>query len=103
MTRLLSRRIASTRLLAAFVPCLLILGSNALAQCPSTELVSGLRMPLGITRSPQGNLIVGEAGTSAPNTVSSPLAASRTGTKIRCKIARSIIELDFDQNFNGFR
>jgi hypothetical protein len=68
MTRLLTCRIASRRLLAAFVPCLLILGSNALAQCPSTELVSGLRMPLGITRSPQGNLIVGESGTLATNT-----------------------------------
>ena len=68
MTRLLSRPIAPRRLLAVFAAILLPVASRALAQCPAPELVSGLRMPLGLTRSDQGNLIVGETGTSAPNT-----------------------------------
>jgi hypothetical protein len=68
MTKLLSRLIAPGKLLALFGAIVLLVGSEALAQCPATELISGLRMPLGITRSNQGNLIVGEAGTSAPNT-----------------------------------
>ena len=46
MTSLLSCPIASRRLLAIFTAILLLSGSDALAQCPSTELVSGLRMPL---------------------------------------------------------
>jgi hypothetical protein len=40
----------------------------ATAQCPATELISGLQLPLGITQSNQGNLIVSEAGTMVPNT-----------------------------------
>lgn len=40
----------------------------ARAQCDGTEVVSGLRFPLGITLSNQNNLIVGEAGTGEPNT-----------------------------------
>jgi hypothetical protein len=68
MTRLLSRPIAPRRLLALLAAILLFAGSKALAQCPSTELVSGLRMPLGIARSDTGSLIVGESGTSDPNT-----------------------------------
>lgn len=68
MTRLLSRPIAPRSLLALLAAILLFAGSKALAQCPTTELVSGLRMPLGIARSDQGNLIVGETGTSEPNT-----------------------------------
>jgi hypothetical protein len=68
MTRLLSRPIAPRRLLAVLAATLLTVGSNALAQCPAAELVAGLRMPLGITRSDQGNLIVGESGTLEPNT-----------------------------------
>jgi hypothetical protein len=65
---LLSRGIASRTLLAAFAATALLAGPEALAQCPPAELVSGLRMPLGITRSSLGNLIVGESGTSDPNT-----------------------------------
>jgi hypothetical protein len=41
---------------------------TAAAQCPATELTSGLQLPLGITRSNQGNLIVSETGTTVPNT-----------------------------------
>lgn len=41
-------------------------GVQARAQC--TELTSGLQIPLGITQSPRGNLIVSETGTPVPNT-----------------------------------
>ena len=36
---------------------------EAAAQCPVTELTSGLQFPLGISLSNQGNLLVSEAGT----------------------------------------
>jgi hypothetical protein len=38
------------------------------AQCPPDELISGLQIPLGITQSNQGNLLVSETGTRVPNT-----------------------------------
>jgi len=39
------------------------------AQCPPpAELISGLQIPLGITQSNKGNLLVSETGTRAPNT-----------------------------------
>lgn len=45
------------------VVCLLLLmGLDARGQC--TQLVSNLRMPLGLTQSNQGNLIVSESGTT---------------------------------------
>jgi hypothetical protein len=59
---------APGKMLAALTATVLLVGPNALAQCPATEFISGLRMPLGITRSNRGNLIVGEAGTFDPNT-----------------------------------
>ncbi len=40
---------------------------EARGQCPVTELTSGLQIPLGITQSDQGNLIVSETGTNVPN------------------------------------
>lgn len=41
---------------------------NVQAQCPPDELISGLQIPLGITQSNQGNLVVSETGTRVPNT-----------------------------------
>ncbi len=38
------------------------------AQCPPHELISGLQIPLGITQSNLGNLLVSETGTTIPNT-----------------------------------
>jgi hypothetical protein len=47
---------------------MMLVGMDARAQCPATELISGLQIPLGITQSNQSNLIVGETGTTTPNT-----------------------------------
>ncbi len=38
------------------------------AQCPVTQIASGLEGPLGITISNKGNLLVSEKGTRTPNT-----------------------------------
>lgn len=43
-------------------------GVGASAQCPVTELTSGLQIPLGIAQSNKGDLIVSETGTLVPNT-----------------------------------
>ncbi len=40
---------------------------SAQAQCPVTELISGLQWPLGMTFSNKNNLIVAESGTTTPN------------------------------------
>ncbi|MEO5722447.1 MAG: ScyD/ScyE family protein, partial [Chthoniobacterales bacterium] len=40
---------------------------SAQAQCPVTELISGLQRPLGSTISNKNNLIVAESGTATPN------------------------------------
>ncbi len=40
----------------------------ARAQCPVTQIASGLEGPLGITISNKGNLLVSEKGTRTPNT-----------------------------------
>src|SRR6185369_5707144 len=45
----------------------LLLGGEVSAQCPVTQLTSGLLNPLSITQSNQGNLIVSESGTAVPN------------------------------------
>lgn len=42
--------------------------SFANGQCPVTQLTSGLLLPVSITQSDQGNLLVSESGTAAPNT-----------------------------------
>jgi hypothetical protein len=44
---------------------MMLAGMDARAQCPVTELTSGLEFPTGITHSNQNNLIVGESGTTA--------------------------------------
>jgi hypothetical protein len=41
--------------------------ANAQPVCPVIPLTSGLQVPLGITQSNLGNLIVGETGTTVPN------------------------------------
>lgn len=60
-----SRNLCLTLAVAAmFLP-----GATAGAQpiCPVVPLTSGLRQPLGITRSNLGHLVVGETGTTVPN------------------------------------
>ena len=58
------RNLCLTLAAAIFLP-----GATAGAQpiCPVTPLTSGLRLPLGITQSNLGNLVVGESGTAVPN------------------------------------
>ena len=68
MTKFTSRRLASGRSLAVLAATVMLASGNAVAQCPATELTSGLQLPVGITQSNQDNLIVGENGMSAPNT-----------------------------------
>jgi hypothetical protein len=46
---------------------ILLTVGQASAQCPATELTSGLRLPLSITQSNQENLLVSESGTRTPN------------------------------------
>ena len=41
---------------------------EARAHCPVSEVTSGLQVPLGVTQSNRGNLIVSETGTLVPNT-----------------------------------
>jgi hypothetical protein len=53
---------------ALTVSVVLLVAAQASAQCPAPELISGLRRPIGITQSNQGNLIVSETGTPVPNT-----------------------------------
>src|SRR6478672_12306974 len=53
--------------IAAFAFAILATAS-AWAQCPVTELISGLQGPLGMTFSNKNNLIVAESGTATPNT-----------------------------------
>src|SRR2546426_964868 len=55
-------------LVAGFVAIIALTTLSVRAQCPVTELTSGLRIPLGITQSNQRNLLVSESGTRAPNT-----------------------------------
>lgn len=62
------RRLASATFPALLAGTMMLAGMDAGAQCPVTELASGLQLPLGITQSNQGNLIVSETGTSTPNT-----------------------------------
>lgn len=61
------RNFTSTSIsLAISASIILFAGLRASAQCPS--LTSGLLLPLGITQSNQGNLIVSESGTPTANT-----------------------------------
>jgi len=67
------KKLARPLLASATPPTLLaatmmLAGMDARAQCPAAELISGLRIPLGITQTNQGNLLVGETGTTEPNT-----------------------------------
>lgn len=55
-----------TFLLSLAVSVLLFAGVQARAQC--TEVAPGLQIPLGITQSNQGNLLVSESGTRTANT-----------------------------------
>ena len=54
--------------LALAASAILLAGAQASAQCPATPLTSGLQIPLGISQSNEGNLLVSETGTSTPNT-----------------------------------
>lgn len=60
---------ACVKLLLALAAATLWLAAvPASAQCPSEVLVPSLRIPLSVTQSNQGNLLVSEAGTAVPNT-----------------------------------
>ena len=52
--------------LALVAATVMLAGMKVMAQCP--QLTSGLHRPIGITQSNQGNLLVSETGTPAPNT-----------------------------------
>jgi hypothetical protein len=52
---------------AAVAAALSLACTTALAVCPAVEIASGLHRPLGVALSNQGNLIVSETGTMAPN------------------------------------
>jgi len=54
--------------LAVALSTVFLSGAQASAQCPVTQLTSGLQLPLGITQSNQDNLLVSESGTRVPNT-----------------------------------
>ena len=54
--------------LAVALAALLLAGAEASAQCPPDVITAGLQLPLGIAQSNQGNLLVSETGTPAPNT-----------------------------------
>ena len=64
MNRYISRFLIPNSL-TLFAAITLFAGLQASAQCPVTEVTSGLQIPLGITQSNQGNLIVSETGTRA--------------------------------------
>jgi hypothetical protein len=57
----IKRSMSALFLVAASI---LLLSINVSAQCPATELISGLREPLGTTLTNQGNLLVSENGTT---------------------------------------
>lgn len=61
-------RFTSARTVTALVVIAMLSAAGARGQCPVTELASGLQLPLGITQSNKGNLIVSESGTATPNT-----------------------------------
>lgn len=68
MNRYILRFPSITLLLSLVVSLLLLAGVDARAQCPTSVVTGGLEFPLGITQSNQGNLLVSETGTPAPNT-----------------------------------
>jgi hypothetical protein len=57
----IKRSMSALFLVAASI---LLLSINVSAQCPATELISGLREPLGTTLTNQGNLLVSENGST---------------------------------------
>ena len=61
----MKRSFLHARTLMLAIALALSLTTQANAQC--SEVVSGLRLPLGITQSNLGNLIVGETGTRSPH------------------------------------
>lgn len=52
--------------LGLFAATVMLAGTAVMAQCP--PLISGLQVPLGVTKSEKDNLFVSETGTLAPNT-----------------------------------
>jgi len=83
-------------LAASFV---LLTGTEANAQCHVTPLISGLQIPLGISQSNEGNLLISETGTPAPNTgrisiVASMAPAGRSWTACHRESTMSTNPLD---------
>jgi hypothetical protein len=69
MSRDKSRLFASLGFsLALIAGTVVFANTRVMAQCPAPELISGLQVPLGITRSEKGNLFVSESGTLLANT-----------------------------------
>ena len=66
--RTLLHLLASIRFSLLVATTVALAGAQAVAQCPVTELTSGLQLPLGITQTNQDNLLVSETGTPTPNT-----------------------------------
>ncbi|HEU5251127.1 MAG TPA: ScyD/ScyE family protein [Thermoanaerobaculia bacterium] len=64
----IAHRLLASATMSMVAAATMIPGTKAEAQCPAAVLASGLREPLGITQSNKNNLIVGETGTTAPNT-----------------------------------
>jgi len=54
--------------LSLTVSIFFLAGAQASAQCPLPQLTSGLQIPLGLTQTDRGNLLVSESGIFAPNT-----------------------------------
>ena len=68
MNNFAPRLLASVKVsLALAAATVLLAGAQVSAQCPGvTPVTAGLRRPLGITQSSQGNLLVSETGFGAP-------------------------------------
>lgn len=69
------------KLSALLVAATLALTTEARARSPVTEVTSGLLIPLGITQSNQGNLIVAETGTFASHTGRISIVYPRRGIR----------------------
>jgi hypothetical protein len=64
-----SRHYATVRSsVAGFAALVALSGSSVTAECPVTEVATGLMRPLSVVQSNQGNLIVSETGIAAPDT-----------------------------------
>src|SRR5215204_3493854 len=71
MNKRIFHLLAAVKLLPALAAAAVLFGctqASAQVVCPVTQVTAGLRRPIGITQSDQGNLLVSETGTPAPDT-----------------------------------